>query len=83
MSLTTPLSENPEENEIDRLLTELGIELPAVEDISVSGLPTGNADWLPIVDSNEPHRDTHETDNFWSVHSLKMISRQAPPGAET
>lgn len=83
MSSAKPLSENPEENEIDRLLTELGIELPAVEDIAGFGLPTGNANWSPIVDSNEPHRDTHEADNFWSVHSLKMTSRQEPPEVET
>lgn len=76
MSLAIPLSENPEETEIDRLLFELGIELPAIENIAGNGPAAGDPGWPSIADPNENLRDEAGTDDLWSSQPLRMSRPQ-------
>jgi len=77
MSLAMSLLENPEETEIDRLLLELGIELPVIENISSQDLLTGINDGYPsIADSNENLLDEDQTDNFLIV--LRGAAEKTP-----
>lgn len=69
MSLAILLSENSEETEIDRLLFELGIELPAIE----NGPGAGDPGWPSVAGPDENLRDEDETDDLGLSQQLKMV----------
>ena len=56
----------PEEIEIDRLLLELGIELPAVESLANTVLPAGvNGTLASITDDVESPQEENEVVSVW------------------
>lgn len=72
MALSATSPDNPEEIEIDRLLLELGIVLPAVEDIADQEPPLGikNAQPSPHDAAAEPSQDEDSAASFWLPHLL-------------
>lgn len=83
--MATSSSDNPEEIEIDRLLLELGIVLPAVENTANHAPPVGISSALQSIGENnntEPLQDeTQDEDNtvsFWLPHPRERFLSWPP-----
>lgn len=72
MALSATSPDNPEEIEIDRLLLELGIVLPAVEDIVNQEPPLGikNAQPSPPDAAAESSQEEDSGASSWLPHLL-------------
>lgn len=74
MSLPTSSSGNPEEIEIDRLLRELGIVLPAVESVAAFTQTAGTNRDPPLSsdDAGDPRDEVDDTDDWLPPTLLRM-----------
>lgn len=83
MSLPTSSSGNPEEIEIDRLLRELGIVLPAVESVTIF-TQTADANRDPPLSSDDAgdlRDEVDDTDDWLPPTQPRMTPW--PPEAES
>lgn len=76
MSLPTSSTDNPEEIEIDRLLRELGIELPAVESIAGHTRAAEDNGDIPLIsdDSGDLHDEVNGVSCWLPQPLARMVS---------